>query len=100
MATMASVSISSRHVDAVAAGLGADVDHRVPDAGGSGIEDAVGARDAHGHGVDQAVLVVGAVEAGLARHGGDAHAVAVAADAGHHALDQVPRPGMAGIAEA
>ena len=31
-------------VDAVAAGLGADIDHRIPDAAGPGIEDPVGAR--------------------------------------------------------
>ena len=58
------------------------------------IEDAVTGRDAHGHGVDQDVAVVGGVEIGLAAHRRNTHAVAVAADAGHHARHQVPRFGM------
>ena len=57
-------------------------------------------RDAHGHGVDQDVAVVGGVEVGLAADRRDAHAVAVAADARDHARHQVPRLGMLGIAEA
>src|SRR3546814_3349973 len=44
-------------VDAVAPGLGADVDHGFSNAGGGRIEDAVGRRDADGHGVDQDVAV-------------------------------------------
>ena len=87
-------------MDAVAAGLGADIDHRIADARGGRIEDAVGRRDADGHGVDQDVAVVGGVEVGLAADRRDAHAVAVAADAGDHARHQMPRLGMRRIAEA
>ena len=87
-------------VDAVAAGLGADIDHRIPDAAGLGVEDPVGARDADAHRVDQDVAVVGAVEGALAADGRHADAVAVAADAGNHAADQVPGLRMRRIAEA
>ena len=50
-------------VDAVAAGLGADVEDGVADAAGAAVEDAIGARDAAGEGVDEDVAVVGLVEA-------------------------------------
>ena len=68
-------------MDAVAARLGTDVDDRISGAGRARIEDAVGARQAHGHRVDQDVAIVARVEFALARHGWDAHAVAVTADA-------------------
>ena len=58
----------------------------------------VGHADAHG--VDQDVAVVGGVEGALAAHGRHADAVAVAADAGDHARDEVPGLGVAGLAEA
>ena len=51
-----------RAVDAVAPGLRADVEHRVADAAGAAVEDAVGARDAAGERVDEDVAVVGRVE--------------------------------------
>ena len=44
------------------------------------------------HHVDQRVALVGRVEHELAADGGHADAVAVAADAPHHAIDQVARP--------
>ena len=87
-------------VDAVAAGLRAEIHHRIADAGGGRIEDVVLARQTHGHGVDQDVAVIRAVEIGFAAHGGDADAIAVAADAGHHARHQMAGLGVAGIAEA
>ncbi len=46
-------------VDAVAAGLRADIDHRIADAGGGGQENPVPAGDADGHRVDQRIAVVG-----------------------------------------
>src|SRR3546814_1350478 len=67
------------------------VDHRLSNAGGGRIEDAVGRRDAHGHGVDQDVAVVGGIEVHLAANGRHADAVAVAADAGDHAGDEMAR---------
>ena len=80
-----------RAVDAVAAGLRADIDDRIADAGRGRIEDLVGLRDADGHRVDEDVAVIGRVEIDLAADGRDADAIAVAADAGDHAGDQVPR---------
>jgi hypothetical protein len=47
-----------RAADAVAAGLGAEIDHRQADALGFREEDLVGLGDARGKGVDQAVAVV------------------------------------------
>ena len=75
-------------VDAVAAGLGADIDdrdcrRRRP----CRIEDLVGAGEADAHRVDQDVAVVGRVEIDLAADGRHADAIAVAADAGDHAGD-------------
>ena len=55
------VELGRRHggaVDAVAAGLGAEIDDRHADAGGRRVEDLVGLGDADRHGVDQAVAVV------------------------------------------
>ena len=85
-------------VDAVAAGLGADIDHGIADAGG-GAERRCRSlrRDADGHGIDQRVAVVGGVEIDLAAHRRHADAIAVAADAAHHAVDRcassAARPG-------
>ncbi len=87
-------------VDAVAAGLGAEIDDRVPDAGGGGVEDAVLLGEADRHGVDEDVAVVAPVEADLPADGGHAEGIAVAADARHHAGDEAPGAGMLGIAEA
>ena len=54
-------------VDAVAAGLGAEIDDRHADAGGRRVENLVGLGEADRHGVDQAVAVVARVEAHLSR---------------------------------
>ena len=74
-------------VDAVAAGLRADIDDGVADPGGGGEENPVRAGDADGHRVDQRVAVIGGMEVDLAADGGHADAVAVAADAAHDAID-------------
>ena len=97
------VELGRRHggaVDAVAPGLGADVDHRQPDALGGRVEDLVRLGEADAHGVDQDVAVVAGVEVGLAADRRHARAVAVAADARDHAGHQVARLGVVGIAEA
>ena len=78
-----------RAVDSVAAGLRADIDDRIADAGRGRVEDLVGLRDADGHRVDEDVAVVSGVEIDLAADRGDADAIAVAADAVDHARDQV-----------
>ena len=96
------VELGRRHggaVDAVAPGLGAEIDDRHADAGGRRVEDLVRLRDADRHGVDQAVAVIAGVEAHLAADGRHAERVAVAADARHHAADQLPRLRMRRRAE-
>ena len=87
-------------VDAVAAGLGADVDDGQADALGGRVEDLVGARQAGAHGVDEDVVVVALVEVGLPADGRHADAIAVAADAGDDAVDEVARLGVVRGAEA
>ena len=86
--------------DPVAAGLRAEIDDRVPDAGRLGIEDGVGARQADRHGIDQDVAVVALVEDHGAADGRHAETVAVAADAGDDPRHQVAGLGMVGRAEA
>ena len=87
-------------MDAVAPGLRADVEDRVADAARAPVEDAIGARDAAGERVDEDVAVVAAVELDLAADGGHADAVAVAADAGDHAAQELGRARVIGAAEA
>ncbi len=91
------VELGTRHrgaADAVAPGLGAEVDDRHADAGGRRIEDRVGIGEARGKGVDEAIAVVGGVKAHLAADRRHAEAIAVAADAGDHARDEVAGLGM------
>ena len=86
------IEFGARHggaMDAVAPGLRADIDHRIADAGGGRIENLVLLGDADGHRVDQDVAVVRLVEIGLAADGRHADAIAIAADAGNDALDQM-----------
>jgi hypothetical protein len=52
-------------VDAVAAGLGAEIDDRHADAGGRRVEDLVGLGEADRHRVDQDVAVIAGVETHL-----------------------------------
>ena len=74
-------------VDAVAAGLCADVDDGVAGAGGLAVEDFVFADQAEGEGVDQRIAAVAGLELGFAAEVGHAEAVAVAGDAADHAFD-------------
>ena len=87
-------------MDAVAAGLGADIDDRLARLGATGVENLVLIGQAHGHGIDEDVAVIAGVEIGLAAHGGHADAIAIAADAGDDAGDQVRGLGMVRRAEA
>ncbi len=87
-------------MDAVAPGLGADIDHRIADARGRRIENLVGARDADRHRVDQNVAVIARMEIALAADRRHADAIAIAADAGDDARDEMPGLGMIGRAEA
>ena len=74
-------------VDAVAAGLGAYIDHRVARAAGLAIKDFVFADQAEREGVHQRVAAVTGLELGFAAQVGHAEAVAVAGDAADHAFD-------------
>src|SRR5262249_39329675 len=86
-------------VDAVAAGAASHVEDGIAGAARPGVEDVVTPGHAEREGVDQDVAVVAAVEPRLATHGGDAHAVAVAADAAHHAVDEEAHAGRVDFAE-
>src|SRR5690606_37371743 len=82
--------------DAVTAGLGAQEDHDVPDAAGLHGLEALARQHAHAERVDQRVALVAGVEEGLAADVGQAHAVAVVADA----LDDARQdPGGVGVVE-
>ena len=87
-------------MDAVAAGLGSEIDDRHAHAGGRRVENLVAVGETDRHRVDQDVAVIAAVEVGLAADGRHAERVAVAADAGHHARDQMTGLGMFGRAKA
>ena len=89
-----------RAVDAVAAGLRAEVDNWQIGGRGGGIEDGVRLRDSDAHGVDEDVAIVTGVEVGFAADGRHADAVAVAADPGDHPFDQPPGARMGWIAKA
>ena len=76
-----------RAVNAVAAGLGPDIDHGIARAAGLGVEDLVLADEAKRKGVHQRVAAVTGLEFGFAAEVGHAKAVAVTGDAAYHALD-------------
>ncbi len=73
-------------MNAVAAGLGADVDHRIAFAGGLGVEDLVAPHQSQRKSVDQRISRVAAFELHLAADVRHAEAVAVRRDAAHHAF--------------
>ena len=97
------VEFGRRHrgaVNAVAAGLGAEIDDRHVHAGGRRVEDLVGVGEADRHRIDQDVAVIAGVEAHLSADGRHPERIAVAADAGDDARDQMARLGMLRRAEA
>ena len=88
------VELRGRHrraVNAVAAGLRADVEDRIADARRAALDQRVGVGDAEAEHVDQRIAGVAIVERDLAADGRDADAVAVAGDAGDDAFDDAPR---------
>ena len=76
-----------RAVDAVASGLGANVDHRIAFAGGARVEDFVFAHQSHGECVHQRIAGVARLELRLAAQVGHAEAIAVGSDAADHAFE-------------
>ena len=91
------VELGRRHrgaVNAVAPGLGAEIDDRHVHAGGRRVKDLVGLGEADRHRVDEDVAVIAGVETNLSADGRHAERIAVAADAGDHARHEVPRLGV------
>ena len=85
------VELRRRHrraVDAVAAGLRADVVDGVADARRHALDDVGRLRDAEAEHVDERIAGVGRLEGDLAADRRDADAVAVAGDAGDDAFEQ------------
>ena len=72
-------------MNAVAPGLGAEIDDRPADAGGRGVENLVRATKADRHGVDEDIAVVARMERGRAADRRHAKTIAIAADAGDDA---------------
>ena len=84
------VELGRRHgrpMDAIAAGLGADVVDGVADARRVALDERIGLRDSEAEDVDQRIARIRVVERDLAADRRDADAVAVAGDAGDHAFD-------------
>ena len=88
-----------RAVNAVATGLGADIDDEVPRPGCGRIKDPVGSGEPDAHRVDQDVAVIGGVELALAADRRHADAIAVAADPGDDAGYEMAGPRVVGAAE-
>ena len=78
-------------MNAVAPGLGADVIHGIAHAFRRALDDVVAMRDAEAQHVDERIAGIHLVEHDLAADGGNADAVAVAADAGDDALENPAR---------
>ncbi len=76
-------------MNAVATRLRAEIDDRIPDAGGGRIEDRIDAREPDRHGVDENVAVIARIEFRRAAHGRHAETIAVTADAGDDAGDEM-----------
>src|SRR6516164_2198884 len=86
-------------MDAVTPGLGADIDHRVARPGRRRIKDPVGAGEPNAHRIDQDVAVIGRVELALAADGRHADTVAIAADSGDDAGEEMSGTLILGAAE-
>ena len=86
--------------DPVAARARAEQHHDVADPGRGAPDQLVGLDQADAHGVDQAVLLVRALEVDLAADRGHADRVAVVPDARDRVLEQVARPRRRRLAEA
>jgi len=86
--------------DPVTTGGGAEQHERVADAGRGAANQTVATGEPERHRVDEAVLLVRALEVDLAADRRDADRVAVVADAADGVVEQVPRAPRARLAEA
>ena len=75
-------------MNAVATGFRAEIDDRIADAGGFGVENLVRFGDADGHGVDQNIAVIARMEPHLPANGRHAKGIAIAANAFDDAGDE------------
>src|SRR5690606_21479925 len=87
-------------VNAVAAGLGADIEDRVSGRGAARIENLVLVSEADSHRVDEDIAIVTGVKLGFASNSRYADAVAVAADTCDDALDEAACLRVARVTEA
>src|SRR5262249_37719584 len=67
--------------------LGANVDYRIPDTCRLGIKDLIGSEHTQREHVHQRIAVIALLENAFAAHRGNAEAVAIMGDAGHHAFE-------------
>lgn len=81
-------------MNAVATGLGAEIDDRHVHAGCRRVENLVSVGEADRHRVDEDVAVIAGVETHLPADRRDAKRIAVAADPGDHARHQMARLGV------
>ena len=77
-------------VDAVAAGFRAEIDDGVAHSRRRGIENLVRPGQPHRHGIDQDIAIVARVEPHRSADGRHAKGIAIAANASHHASQQMP----------
>ena len=76
-------------MNAVTARFGTDVDDGVTKAGRSGVKNLVLIRNANGHRVHKDIAIISGVEIGFTAYRGYAYAIAIATNAGNHALHQM-----------
>ena len=77
-------------MDAIAAGFGPDINHRVTGAGGGGTEDTVTVGQTNSHRIHQNITIIGFVEINLATDCRDANAISISANAGDNTAEQMP----------
>ncbi len=87
-------------MNAVAPGLGTDIDDRIAHARRRRVEDLVRIGDTHRHRIDEDIAVICRIEIGLAAHGRHADAIAITADPRDHTLHQMLHLRMVGSSEA
>ena len=88
-----------RAMDAVAAGLRAEIDDFIADPARLGVENLIGLGDAHRHGVDENIAVIARVEIRRAADGRHPKTIAIGADPGDDPRDKMARARMIRRAE-
>ena len=86
-------------MDAVAAGLRAEIDDFIADAARLGVENLIGLGDAHRHGIDENIAVIARVEIRRSADGRHPKTIAIGADPGDDPRDKMARARMVRRAE-